>query len=166
MKRKILILLALSSIFSSLFFSCASKVSRTELDLLFDHDFTGLIVPGTADIKAKGEQKNFPYTTINQVWDSAILVLMQEGILVRCLEDSNVIVTIETPPFAIFMEDSAGVNIYIYCMDDLYKRKDKPEKVEAVYNSSSKQKLATTFFEKLATQLYSGEKWKYLQGQE
>jgi hypothetical protein len=165
MLRKVLILGLLVASLSALV-SCASKTAKTELDLLYESNFEGLSVPTAAEIKRQGEEKQFPHTTLDEVWDSAILVLMQRGVIARSQRDSLVVVSIAAPPAAIFMEEDEGVRVYIYWMQHLYRQVGKPDKMVVEFTPERTQEMTQALFDRLATQVYSGQKWKYLQGQD
>ncbi len=159
MRRTILILAIL--FISSLFFGCAPKIVKSELDQLFEKNFEGFEIPEVGWIKG-GESRSFPYATFDEVWDATILVLMQQGIIVRSSKDTGRIVTITKPPIAIFVERGEVVAVYLNWMEHLYKRGDKPEVVTAQFKLNAARKMAKDFFDKLATQVYAGEKWKWL----
>jgi len=165
MRRTILILAIL--FISSVFFGCAPKIVKTELDQLFEKNFEGFEIPEVRWIKGGGS-RSFPYVTFDEVWDATILVLMQQGIMVRSSKDTGRIVTITKPPIAIFVERGEVVAVYLNWMEHLYKRVDKPEVVTVQFKLNAARKMAKDFFDKLATQVYAGEKWKWLkiQGKE
>ncbi|OQX52255.1 MAG: hypothetical protein B5M53_09070 [Candidatus Cloacimonas sp. 4484_209] len=163
MLRKILMLvLPFFALF--VFSGCASKpeVIKTRLDQFFERDFKGFEVPEINKIKLAGKGKSFPYATFDEVWHSAIIVLMQQGIVVRLSKESGVIITVTTPPLALFVERGGVVTVYLHIMDDLYKRVDTPEKVARRFPIQRKEEILDGFFGMLSTQIYSGKKWKYL----
>lgn len=146
-----------------IFFGCGPKTvnTKTEICRLFETDFGGFTVPEIDKIK-QGEGKSFPYTEFDEVWDSAIIVLMQQGIVLRSSKDSGIIVAIGSLPLSIFVERGERVHVYINVMEDLYKRLDDPEKIALEFSPDRLDKIYTNFFAKLATQVYAGKKWKYL----
>lgn len=146
----------------SVLFSCAPTIVKTELDQLFEKNFESLKIPEVTMIKSKGINKSFPYVTFDKVWDSTMKVLIQQGIIVRASKDTGVVIAITTPPLAMFVERGEVITVHLNWMEDLYKRLDKPELVTAVFMPDDKEKMAKTFFDKLATQVYAEEKWKYL----
>jgi len=146
----------------SMFFGCAPKVVTTELDQLFEKDFEGFEVPEISKIKEWGGSKDYPYVTFDDVWESTIIVLMQQGTIVRSSKNTGVIVTITTPPLAVFVEGGEVIKVYLHWMENLYKRLDKPEMVTVKFEAAAMEKRNKTFFDKLSTQLYSNEKWKWL----
>lgn len=83
--------------------------------------------------------KNFPYTTFDKVWNAAILVLMQEDVIMEASKDTGVIKINTERPCIIKAIRGDVVSIQIYNI-----------------------KIAKTIFYKIATQVYSGEKWGYL----
>ena len=149
----------------SVFFGCAPKIVKTELDQLFENNFEGFEIPEERWIK-EGLSRSFPYATFDEVWDATILVLMQQGIIVRSSKDTGRIVAITKPPIAIFVERGEVATVYLNWMEDLCRRVDKPEVVTVQFKLDAARKMAKDFFDKLATQLYAGEKWKWLKAQE
>ena len=83
--------------------------------------------------------KNFPYTTFDNMWDAAILVLMQEEIIMEASKDTGVIKINTKRPCVIKIMRGDVISIYV-----------------------SDIKMAKTIFYKIATQVYSEEKWGYL----
>ena len=187
-------------------FSCGAPITKTKLDLLYEKNFEGFEVPNI-DLIKKGEVRDFPYVTFDQVWDSSILILMQQGIIVRSLKDKGIIAVatppqnlivrkdetltsfqrnfstcyyamtgalglylalrernkqvpvydVTTPPFVIFIEKGEAINVYLHWMDNLYTSHLKPD-----FTPKAKTKIPEEFFDTLSTQIYAGEKWKYL----
>lgn len=146
------------------FWGCAPKkeIVRTELDQLFEKNFEDFVTPDINKIKLEGKSKSFPYVTFDEVWHSAIIVLMQHGIIARAFKDTGVIVTITTPPLVLFIEKGEVVTGYLHIMDYLYKRIDEPEKVALRFSIQKKEEICDSFFDRLSTQIYSSQKWKYL----
>jgi len=144
------------------FIGCGTKVIKTELDQLFEKDFEGLTIPEINKIKEEGMNKSFPYASFDKVWDSAITILIQEGIVVRVSKDTGTIITITNPPLAVCVDRGDVVNVYLDYMYNLYKEAGNPKAVASEGTQDLKEKRAKSFFDKLATQLYAEEKWKYL----
>lgn len=164
MARKILVL-ALPFIGLASFFSCvptAKKVS-TRLDQLFERDFDGLSLPGADEIKSESTSKRYPHATFDEVWDSAIIVLMQQGVIVQAVRNSGLITTTMTPPVVVFLEkEEEAILVYLYWMDDLYRSVDEPERRSVRFEEYELRRMSDDLFDKLSTQLYAGKKWKYL----
>jgi hypothetical protein len=99
--------------------------------------------PSGSTIKASGVGRSFDLTNYDQVWDALIVVMMQNARIsylskktgVLCTSDNNILAE-NTPG----KEDT--VMVYIASQG---KRPDSAKEV----------------LDKLATQLYSGNKWKY-----
>lgn len=142
-------------------FGCAATVVKTELDQLFEKNFEGFEIPEVRWIK-EGVSRSYPYTTFPEAWDATILVLMQQGVVVRSSKDTGTLVTVTKPPLAIFVEQGEVVTVYLNWMGHLYRRADKPEVTTIEFKSEDAKKIGETFFDKLATQVYAGEKWKWL----
>lgn len=153
---KKLLILSMFFLYFIHIFGCGSKVVKTKLDQLFEKNFEGLEVPEANEIKNDDVKEGFPYTTFDKVWDSSIIVLMQRGIIVRASRESGTILTITSPPLAIFVEKGDVITVYLKRMYNLYEREHSM--VENI-------QIARTFFDKLATQVYAGQKWKYLYGE-
>ena len=146
MGRRILLFFALS-LMAFIFFGCAPQRVKTELDQYFDNNFEGLQVPDAAEIKSTGESKTFPHTSFDKVWDSSIIVLMQEGIIVRASKDTGIILTISKSSSAIFIDKGAeAITVYL----------------KRIFNLDWNGGQAGTFLDKLATQVYADQKWNYL----
>jgi len=144
----------------SVFFGCATTPKKTELDQLFEKNFEGFELPEVRWIKG-GISRSFPYVTFDEVWDATILVLIQQGIIVRSSKDTGRIVTITKPPIAIFIERGEVVTVYLNWIKHLYRKVDEPKTVTA-FKLDNVKMMAKDFFDKLATQIYAGEKWKWL----
>jgi len=143
---------------------CAGTVAeKTKLDKLFETDFAGFNLPDAAWIK-QGKNKEFPYTTFDRVWDSAMLVFMQQGIMVRASKEQGVIAAITQGPLAVYIEKGEVVNVYLNCMDDLYRNAEKSNKLNKQKSTGCPDILnnSARYFDKLSTQVYEKEKCKYL----
>ena len=145
-KKFLFILLSFMAI---LFLGCASKknIIKTELEQYFDKEFAGLQVPDAGEIRRSGESRSFPYTSFDIVWDSAVIVLMQEGIIARASKDTGIILTISKSSSAIFV-DKGGEAITVY--------------LKRMHNLDWNGGQGGRFFDKLATQIYADQKWSYL----
>jgi len=148
MLRKIFLFFLLSFM-AILFWGCASKKNmiKTGLERYFDKDFEGLQVPDAGEIRRLGESRSFPHTSFDMVWDSAIIVLMQEGIIARASKDTGIILTISKSSSAIFV-DKEGEAITVY--------------LKRMHNLDWNGGQGGTFLDELATQIYADQKWSYL----
>jgi len=162
-------IIAISMIFIFLcgFFACRSRmpeVAVSELDKLFANDFRDLRIPEVVKIKKMGEKKNFPYVNFNKVWESIILVLMQQGIIVKASKEEGIITAITVPPLTVFIEENNNiVTVYLYWMEELCRRIDKPQEILIKLTPEIKEQMTENFFGQLATQVYASQKWKYLE---
>jgi hypothetical protein len=145
------------------FLGCEPKMIRTETQMhqLFTNDFRGFPVPSNNEMK-KGISKTFPYTTYEEVWNSTVIVLMQECLIPYSSKEFGNIIGLTRPPMAIHIEytNDKKVIVYIYWMSDLYEGID--ERKELLVKFSELTNKGNDFFDKLSTQLYSSKKWKYL----
>lgn len=173
------------------FFGCGPKVLvKTKLDQLFENNFEGLETPEVTKIKEAQISKSFPYATFDEVWDAIIIMVTQQGIIVRSNRDSGVIAVLlpvvlgsaETiiggdtallpyplphfpvifmPMAVVFVERGEVVTVYLN-WENPYERLDKPEVVTVEFTPDLKEGRAKDFFDELATQVYAKEKWNYL----
>lgn len=158
-------------------FGCGPKFIKTEMDNLFENNFSNLDIPEIDTIQTDGKSKQYPYATFDEVWESSIVVFMQQGFIVRSLKDSGFLVVIPPqqqqykgrkffytgpPPLVIYVEEGEAVTVYLDAIKNLYRRIDKPEKNLAEFTPEDMNSIAETFFGQLATQLYAGQKWGYL----
>jgi hypothetical protein len=131
------------------------------LSLLFEKNFEGLEFPDVNKIKEHGELRSFPYTTFDDVWDAAIIVLMQQGIIIREKKDLGIIIITATPILTIYVEKGEVVKIYA-SVCGINKKSDRPEEFLFTLNPSKAFNIEDELLHKLSTQVYAGEKWKYL----
>jgi len=151
---------------------CETVPVKSELDKLFEKNFEGLKIPDPATIKNDSESKSFPYATLDQAWDAGIIVLMQQGVIVRASKENGIIVIIIGPhTVKVLMEkELAAVKVYLNWMEEsggeFTSAASFSDYIPGHVNYGQNAKKTTTenFFGKLATQIYSGEKWKYLYG--
>lgn len=150
----------------SVFLGCAPEkvIVKTKLDQFFENSFEGFEVPDVAKIKEDGESKNFPYATFDEVWDATILVLMQQGFIVRSSKDKGFIVIIDDLPRIVFLERGDIVTVYLSWMDGLERCPSSllEEKNSIIANFYKSNIMTKIFFDKLSTQVYAKEKWKWL----
>lgn len=95
---------------------CARVPIKTQLDLLFERSFKDVRVPEIDQIKnlaktnAFGLTSSFPHTTYDEVWNAALIVSVQQGVVVRASKSVGTMVIVPirmfTPPFALFLEGS------------------------------------------------------------
>ncbi len=183
MAKKIIVLSVLLFLLFP-FGGCRPKIVRTELDRLYEKGFAGLDIPEVEKIRAEGKNKSFDYATFDEVWDSAVIVLMQVGFIVRTSKDTGIIVVVPPQriktekhtwgatnyynvgllplldPVALFVEEGERITVYFRFIENLNRRVDKPE--EKVGFAADEKMIAEAFWEMLAVQVYAGQKWKYL----
>ncbi len=142
---------------------CGPKVVKTETKMyqLFERDFEQFAASGIDKIK-EGERRSFPHVEFDEVWDSVISVLMQQGVVLRSAKESGVIVGMGSVPLSIFIERREPVNVYVNIMLDIYKTSDELERAVIEFKSSKLNRISENFLDQLATQVYAEKKWKYL----
>lgn len=163
MKNSFMILILLPLI---LFGGCAvgaPKRAKTETKMhyLFENDFEGFVPPQVNKIKG-GCSRIFPYTEFDDVWDSAIIVSMQECVIIHSSKESGIIIGIGNLPVSVFVERSEPIKVYVNDNDTLYKTVDSPEKAIYIFKPDTLGTVLESFLDKLSTQIYADEKWKYL----
>ena len=183
---------------SALLLSCMPKIDETnwvgadtEIHQLFAKDCKGFVVPDPATIKSANVSRNYPYTTLGQVWDAAVILLMQESIIVHAERSQNSgllatftgpafinttvnmpniglqkwvqNVTYARPPLVVLLEEGTeGTSVYFYWMQGLYENVNEPKMTLVEFPQDLLEKESKKLFDKLSTQIYVGEKWKYL----
>jgi hypothetical protein len=147
----------------SLIVGCAGPRVRTELDRLYATDFKAFEPPSVGTIKDEGQSKDFPETSFDRVWESALVVLMQKKLVVRGSKESGVIVSMTSPPIAVLVEHGDPVAVHATWLVYLYRDPKRPGKgVHLPGSELGKQKMAERFFDELSTQVYAESKWPYL----
>lgn len=165
---------------------CAPKTKflKTEMDRLFEKGFVGLDIPEINRIKGEGKNKDYPHTTLDEVWNSVIVVLMQEGFIARLSKDSGIIAVIPPrqnrierkgrivnyyttggPPLfeplvILVKKQDHSIRVYLKCIENLNRNVDNPH--EKIGFTADEGKIAEIFFGTLTTQIYSSQKWQYL----
>ena len=123
-------------------------------------------MPSSYAIKTYGDQRAFPQTTFDEVWDASLAVSIQQGIVARASKNSGtiaVVPNVQTPPFIVLVEESNPTTAYLYWMEYLHRRVDDSSKVDGtILADTTKSKIAEKYFDKVATQVYAESKWKYL----
>lgn len=133
---------------------------KTETERLFDKYIEGILSPVPTKIRELGGKMEIPHTSFDVVWDSAIIVLMQQGIIFHSSKDTGIIVTTEKPLLVVRVEK--GNIITAYALRYSYGKNDEGKEVPVPQNKPAYEDLYKTFFHKLSTQVYAGEKWEYL----
>jgi len=144
--------------------SCGTKIVRTETEMyhLFEKDFKEFHLPDVVKAKPNWGTKTLPYVTFDEVWDSVLILSTQDGFIIGSSKETGVVVGVHYVPFIIFVEKGEPVKVYIDVMEDLYRRLDDPKKIAVLFKPSILHLAFGDFLEKLATQVYSDLKWKYL----
>jgi hypothetical protein len=169
-------------------FSGGAKIVSTKMDETFQQDFKDYQLSGST-IKQRGTSRAFPQATYDEVWDATLVILMQSGIIPKADKNAGVVLCITTPPAAFYVEKEGNTKVYVMLVEDLFEY-DSYQKMKSVINpvvaftgkaeqsdmmdkvqergnayqisAGERDKITQNFLDKLATQLYSGKKWKYL----
>jgi len=165
--------------------------AETGVHQLFVKDCQGLVVPDVATIKSANVSRSYPYATFDQVWDAAVIVLMQESIIVRAerSQQSGLLAMFTGPPFvsttvrmpniglqkfvqnvtyarpqlvALLEGGTEDVTVYLYWMQGLYENQTGPKMMVVEFPKDRLENESKVLFDKLATQIYTRQKWKYL----
>ncbi|HUT03709.1 MAG TPA: hypothetical protein VM163_07455 [bacterium] len=96
------------------------------LDNLYECDFRDLVVPQSRQIR-QGQVRSYPYVKFDDVWSSCILVLMQQGIIVRAFKDVGIIVVISAQPACVLVQSSEGgkVAVHVKMIEELVAIRDE-----------------------------------------
>jgi hypothetical protein len=157
---------------------------QMRLESLFAEDFKGYQLPEPARVKQDGFSREYVQTSFDEVWNSAILVLIQRGIIVRASKDAGIIVRFDRLPRLMFAKEvtesyfllAAGlpwvvlieergpqqVVVYAGWLEELYQSVDQPEMPLIRITSPTKKRLADVFFDLLAVQNFGKQQWQYL----
>jgi len=155
---------ALLSLFSLIVAGCGPQTRRvattSRMAQLFATDFKDFKAPDASLITA-GASRGFENATYDEVWEATVVVLMQDGVIVRSSKDAGVLVGLTRPPRAVYVEPArAGrIRVYIYSLRELYTTVDEPGWQLVTYFPEGKE---DDFFDRVSGQLYAGKKWKYL----
>jgi len=165
--------------------------AETGVHQLFAKDCQDFVVPDAATIKSANVSKSYPYATLDQVWDAAVILLMQESIIVHAerSQKSGLLATFTGPPFisatvdmphigskklvrnftysrpplvALLEESTNVVAVYLYWMQGLYESQTEPRKVIVEFPEDILEKEGKELFDRLSTQIYARQKWNYL----
>ena len=142
---------------------CGPEVIKTETSIyeLFEKDFNGFELPDIQTIKGAGKGR-FPNIDFEEAWDSVIIVLMQQGIILKTSKESGVIVGMGRWPLGVYIERGEPLYVHIRVITNLYRRLDEPEQTAFDFQAMNLEDIHKQFYDKLSTQIYSRQKWKYL----
>ena len=108
--------------------------------------------------------KQFPYATIDQVWDAALRLALQEGVILTTDKTAGLIVFATSYRVSYILltypapDTTDIVEVRMAAQQETmdYQKPEMPGEIKlGAYPDP-------TFFDRLATQIYSGVKWKYL----
>jgi len=99
--------------------ACGPKIinTSTEISVLTMSDFKGLKLPEIYEVKLEGKSEVFPSSTFDDVWDSSIKVLIQQGIILQVSKNTGLIVTATNPPSVVFIERDEERVLNLIVMD-------------------------------------------------
>jgi len=148
-----------------LLIGCGGGIS-TKLDRHFAERFRSFEAPAADKIKTEGVSREFPYASYDTVWDAATVVVMQNWIVVHANNRQGVIAAVSgqpaSLPMAVLVEKRDPVVVHLRWMTELFGKIDEPSELVFDLSEENKNELTKVFFDKLSTQVYAGEKWKYL----
>ena len=165
---KAIILVRLVTLFCLLAAGCAAPqgpLPTSRLESAYEAGFFSLPRPSTSEVKANGIASPVFQLPQNEAWQAALLVIMQRAPVVSASEQTGVILA---PPYAVFLEKSPDIRLYVWFMDSLYKaannpkkdvQKIKPEEIFDYENTLLQQFQAQLM---ASSNLKSGGKWSYL----
>jgi len=167
MIKKIIKDFVLIILFSWLIYGCYSSKSIESVSVtskiyhLYQKDFKDFPIPNTYELK-NGVKKKIPYANFDEVWDAAILVLMQNGIILQTSKELGIIVIIGDWPLAVFVEKSEPITVYMNILEDLYTAIDYSKNIKLRYKPPYYKQILKEILDKIAVQVYVTHKWKYL----
>jgi hypothetical protein len=150
--------------------ACATgqQTVKPDLDKFFEKKLQSIAIPPPEQLKQAALSNNYPHITYDEVWDSAIKILMQNGIIIKTSKKTGMIVAISDmvtmgpeerarqEQFGMFKPITPLSNT-IYLLVEDYPN----NKAVTVFLKSDKP-ISKTFFDRLSTQVYAGKKWNYL----
>jgi len=183
----------------SLLLGCMPKIdesnwvaAETGVHQLYAKDCKGFVVPDAAAIKSANVSIRYSQATLDQVWDAAVILLMQESIIIHAekTQRSGLLatftgplflnttvnmpniglqkwvqnVTYARPPLVVLLEEEGTerVSVYLYWMQNLYDNVNEPKIRLVEFPQDLVEREGKELFDKLSTQVYATEKWKYL----
>ncbi|MGE0821753.1 MAG: hypothetical protein AB7G75_11035 [Candidatus Binatia bacterium] len=163
-----------------------APVAKTQLEVLFEQNFAGFQPPSPQRADEGGVSHEFVHTTFAEVWDGALVLLMQRGIIVHASKATGVIVAVNTNqtttreegafvlpswqdttlPLVLHIQEKepTEVRVSINWLEELGRTSDAPPRHVVRITQGSKQLQAKSFFDLLATQIFARHKASYLFG--
>lgn len=118
---------------------------------LLDH----IHIPSFLTIKL-GQHRQYLDKKIEAVWQSILLVAIQEGVVVYSSFKGKTLLLLSGPPVAIHISSSSpGVNVYINSVDFV-------NGLSRTYSIKEREYYTDKFYKKLSVQLYSDSRWNWL----
>ena len=166
--------------------------AETGVHQLYAKDCKGFVVPDAAAIKSANVSIRYSQAMLDQVWDAAVILLMQESIIIHAekTQRSGLLatftgplflnttvnmpniglqkwvqnVTYARPPLVVLLEEEGTerVSVYLYWMQNLYDNVNEPKIRLVEFPQDLVEREGKELFDKLSTQVYATEKWKYL----
>lgn len=145
----------------------------TELDRLFSMHFEGFEPPDPEQVRSHAIARLYPGRSFDDAWTATLLVLMQDGILVRASRASGVIVCANEPPRLpvrsetgpswflvtgvpeIILIDAvdAGVWVHANWLHDWYRLVERPQLQSIDIRDKTKETLASQFHDLLQVEI-------------
>ena len=128
--------------------------------LLYEHysnNFSDIKLPTMDNIKNSGKYIKLSRSTKEELFESVFIVLMKKAPIIYVLIDEGVVLA---PPYAVNIEEKEIPTIYVYFMDNLYRKYDDANQFYIEINLEKRNLLLEEVLGQIATQLQVGEKIK------
>jgi hypothetical protein len=161
---------------SALLLSCMPKIDETnwvgadtEIHQLFAKDCKGFVVPDPAAVILLMQESIIVHAERSQ--NSGLLATFTGPAFINTTVNMPNIglqkwvqnVTYARPPLVVLLEEGTeGTSVYFYWMQGLYENVNEPKMTLVEFPQDLLEKESKKLFDKLSTQIYVGEKWKYL----
>lgn len=138
--------------------SCATPKaeSKADLDKFIERKIQNTEIPNVEKLKEVALSEKYSYISYDQLWDSIIKIMIQNGLIVNSSKNKGLIIAFSdmqpAEPGQIRPKKYLAGTVYIYVERGdpiiVFLKADKP--------------ISKTFFDQLTTQVYSEKKWNYL----
>jgi hypothetical protein len=135
----------------------------SRLDRLFEQQFADVAMPEAGRIREEGIGRRYPHATFETVWNATVAVLMQQGLVVRTDQAAGVILAVSTPPCAVLIDRQEPVRVTVWSMEQWYERPSAVATVPVRLPMERRERTALALFEPLATEVYAGKRWRFLE---
>jgi hypothetical protein len=145
---------------------CPSKaILVSQLEAHYADRFSSLNMLKISEIKQKGINRSLKGSSIDKVWESMIIVIMQIAPIVKESKEDGFLIA---PPYVLYLENQESIVLYVYFIDEMYKRADMPSEDAVKVEIDGKKRYLETTMGQIVTQLQADEKlqpgkpWSYL----